>query len=66
MGSEDVDTVAIPPANVAVPSTVAPFVNVTVPVTPEDRVAVNVTDWPEVEGLVEEANPTTGVALFTV
>jgi hypothetical protein len=65
-GSEDVVAVAAPPASADVPNTVAPLVNVTVPVTPDGRVAVKVTDWPVVDGLVEEVKVRTGVALFTV
>jgi hypothetical protein len=66
MGSEDVATVAVPLDNVDVPNVVEPLVNVTVPVTPDGRVAIKVTDWPPVEGLVEEVRVTTGVALPTV
>lgn len=57
---------AVPPANVAVPKAVVPLVNDTVPVTPDGRVAVKVTDWPVVDGFVEEVNVTTGVAFDTV
>jgi hypothetical protein len=64
-GSEDVVAVAAPPVSVDVPNTVAPLVNVTVPVTPAGSVAVNVTDWPGVEGLTEEIRVTTGVVLAT-
>jgi hypothetical protein len=50
--------VAIPePFSVPVPSVVAPSLKVTVPVGvgPEPvTVAVNVTDWPNAEGLAEE------------
>jgi len=66
MGSEDVVAVAAPPTNVDVPKDVVLFVNVTVPVTPDGRVAVKMTDWPVVEGLVDEVTVTTGVALVTV
>ena len=59
-------TVAVPAVNVDVPNVVEPLVNVTVPVTPDGRVAMKVTDCPEVEGLLEEVRVTTGVALFTV
>ncbi len=59
-------TVAVPAVNVDVPNVVEPLVNVTVPVTPDGRVAIKVTDWPVVEGLVEELRVTTGVALDTV
>ena len=65
-GSEDVDAVAGPPVSGDVPSVVAPLVNVTVPVTPVGSVAVKVTDWPGVEGFVEETRVTIGVALVTV
>jgi hypothetical protein len=65
-GSEDVVAVAVPPVSVDVPNVVAPLVNVTVPVTPVGSVAVNVTDWLGVEGLIEEVKVTTGVALATV
>jgi hypothetical protein len=64
-GSEDVVTVAAPPVSVDVPNVVAPLVNVTVPVTPLGSVAVNVTDWPGVEGFVEEIRVTAGVVLAT-
>ena len=66
MGSDDVVTVAAPPVSADVPNVVAPLVNVTVPVTPVVSVAVKVTDWPGVDGFVEETRVTTGVALFTV
>ena len=66
VGSVDVVTVAAPPVSVDVPKVVAPFVNVTVPVTPAGSVAVKVTDWPGVEGFVEETSVTVGVALLTV
>ena len=66
MRSEDVVAVAAPPVSVDVPNVVAPLVNVTVPVTPVGSVAVNVTDWPGVEGFVEETSVTVGVALLTV
>jgi len=65
MGSEDVVTVAVPPANVDAPKDVVPLVNVTVPVTPDGRVAVKVTDWPSVEGFKEEIKDTPGVAFVT-
>jgi hypothetical protein len=65
-GSEDDVAVAAPPVSVDVPNVVAPLVNVTVPVTPLGSVAVKVTDWPGVEGFVEETRVTTGVALVTV
>jgi len=62
----DVATVAIPPERVETPSEVAPLVNVTVPVAPDGSVAVNVTDWPLVEGFADEVTVTTGVAFATV
>ena len=65
-GSEDVVVAATPPVSADVPKAVAPLVNVTVPVTPVGSVAVKVTDWPGVDGFVEETRVTTGVALFTV
>jgi len=52
--------VAWPELSVPVPNVVAPSLNVTVPngvPEPGDTaatVAVNVTDWPKTEGLVEE------------
>jgi hypothetical protein len=45
---------------------VAPLVKVTVPVTPVGSVAVKMTDWPGVDGFVEEVKVTTGAALLTV
>jgi len=65
-GSAEVVAVAAPPTNVDVPNVVAPLVNVTVPVTPAGSVAVKVTDWPGLEGFVEEIRVTTGVVLATV
>ncbi len=64
-GSEDVVAVAVPPVSVDVPNVAAPLVNVTVPVTPAGSVAVKVTDWPGVEGFVEETRETVGVVLLT-
>ena len=47
--------VVVPPDKVPVPSVVDPSLNVTVPVVVlGDTVAVKVTDWPNVEGLVAE------------
>ena len=66
LGSEVVVAVATPPVSVDVPKVVVPLVKVTVPVTPVGSVAVKVTDWPRVEGFVEETKVTTGVALATV
>jgi hypothetical protein len=65
-GSEEVVEVAAPAVRGEVPNTVLPLVNVTVPVAPDGRVAVKVTDWLKVEGLVEEVRVTTGVAFETV
>jgi hypothetical protein len=65
-GRVDVVAVATPPDRVEMPSDVAPLVNSTVPVTPDGRVAVKVTDWPFVEGFVDEIMVTTGVAFVTV
>jgi hypothetical protein len=64
-GSEDVVAVATPPVSVDVPNVVLPLVNVTVPVTPLGSVAVKVTDWPEVEGFVDDVRETVGVVLLT-
>jgi len=52
---------------VTVPSDVVPSRNCTVPV-PEagDTVAVNVTDWPAVEGFKDDVNVVVLAALFTV
>ena len=66
MGSDDVVTVAAPPVSADVPRVVAPLVNVTVPVTLVGSVAVKVTDWPGIDGFVEEPRVTTGVVLVTV
>jgi hypothetical protein len=63
--SEDVVVAATPPVSVDVPKVVPPLVNVTVPVTPVGSVAVNVTDWPGVEGFAEETRVTAGVVLAT-
>lgn len=59
-------TVATPFVTADVPRTVAPFVKVTVPVVFVGSVAVKVTDWPNVEGLMEEARVSAGEALVTV
>ena len=62
IASTEVVNVAIPePSKVPVPSVVNPSMNVTVPVgipepgASEMTVAVNVTDWPNTDGLAEEA-----------
>ena len=58
--------------SVPVPSVVAPSLKVTVPVGEPApgavtlTVAVNVTDWPETEGLTEEATVVVVSALWTV
>jgi hypothetical protein len=54
--SDEVDNVAVPPVNVAVPNVVAESKNVTVPLgvpVPAVTVAVKVTDWPNTDGLSE-------------
>jgi hypothetical protein len=59
--------VAFPLLTFPVPNVVLPFLNVTVPVAVEtERVAVNVTELPLVDGLAEEVSVTVGVALLTV
>ena len=66
------ENVALPPLSVPVPNTVAPFLNVTVPVgvplpgATAATVAVNVTDWPNTDGLCEEITTVELPALFTV
>jgi hypothetical protein len=68
----EVENVAFPLLRAAVPSTVAPFLNVTVPVgvpfpgATAATVAVNVTDWPNTDGLCEEITTVELPALFTV
>ncbi len=58
--SAEVLNVATPALSVPVPSVIAPSLNVTVPVAvplPGDTaatVAVNVTDWPDTDGLIED------------
>jgi hypothetical protein len=70
--SADVEIVALPLVSVAVPTVVAPFFNVTVPVgvplpgATAATVAVNVTDWPNTDGLCEEITVVALDALFTV
>jgi len=67
-----VENVAFPLLSVPVPSTVAPFLNVTTPVgvpppgATAATVAVNVTDWPNTDGLCEEITTVELPALFTV
>ena len=57
--SDDVVSVAVLPASATVPSGVTPSKNETVPVglVPPETVAVNVTDWPNVDGLSDETTP---------
>jgi hypothetical protein len=63
----EVETDALPPLKVAVPSEVAPSKNCTVPVATEGRtVAENVTDCPDVEGLTLEARLVVEAAWLTV
>jgi hypothetical protein len=55
----DVEYVAVPPVREAVPRTVTPSLKVTEPVGVAPgpvTVAVNVTDWPNVEGFALEAS----------
>ena len=72
MASEEVMKVACPAISAPVPSVVAPSLNVTVPVgVPAPgavavTVAVKVTDWPNTDGLTEEATPVLVPALLTV
>jgi hypothetical protein len=66
--SVDVANVATPELSVPVPSVVAPSRNVTVPVGVPPvpvTVAVNVTDWPAVEGLTEEVSVVVLAFVFT-
>ena len=66
------ENVAFPLLRAAVPNTVAPFLNVTVPVgvpfpgATAVTMAVNVTDWPNTDGLCEEITVDELNALFTV
>jgi hypothetical protein len=63
----EVETDALPPLKVAVPSEVPPSKNCTVPVAAEgETAAVKVTDCPNVEGLTLEARLVVEVALLTV
>ena len=65
-GNVDEVIVATPFVTVVVPRTIVPFVKVTVPVALVGSVAVKVTDWPKVEGFIEEARVSAGEALVTV
>ena len=60
--------VAFPPLSVPVPKVAAPFLKVTdplgVPIEPA-TVAVNVTDWPKLEGLSEEIKVVVLAIFFT-
>src|SRR6266487_4300184 len=69
--SDEVANVVWPRASsVPVPSVVVPSLKVTVPVgVPKlwsETVAVNVTDWPNTEGFVEEVNVVVVLSLLTV
>jgi hypothetical protein len=70
--SAEVANVAVPPDNVPLPMLVAPSLNVTVPVgVPEpganaDIVAVNVTVWPNTDGLLPLATVEELESWFTV
>src|SRR2546422_1036361 len=72
VASEEVVKVALALASAPVPSVVAPSLNVTVPVrvpAPGETaltVAVKVTDWPNTEGLAEEATVVVELAWLTV
>jgi hypothetical protein len=70
--NDEIPNVATPaPFNGPVPSTVAPSLNVTVPVgaplpgATAATVAVNVTDWPNTDGLAEDVSVVTLEALLT-
>ena len=65
-GNVDKVTVATPLLTAGVPRTIAPLVKVTVPVVFVGSVAVKVTDWLKVEGLIDEARVSAGEALVTV
>ena len=64
--------VATPPLRVPVPNVAAPSLNVTVPVgvpapgATAATVAVNVTDWPNTEGLADEVSEVVVLAMVTV
>ncbi len=66
------ENVAFPLLRTAVPNAVAPLLNVTVPVgvplpgATAATVAVNVTDWPNTDGLCEEIMVVELDALFSV
>jgi len=63
----EVVKVVCPVLKVELPSAVVPSRKVTVPVAEEgETVAVNVTDWPEVDGLRVEVAAVVVLALFAV
>jgi hypothetical protein len=62
----DVVTLATPPVTFTVPRLDPPSENVTVPVTDEGRVAVNVTDWPMLDGLTDETREMLGTTFDTI
>jgi hypothetical protein len=65
--SAEVASAATPEVTAAVPITAPPSRNCTVPAAAEgDIVAVNVTDWPKVDGFEEDAAAIVLGALFTV
>ena len=70
--NDEVVKPAVPPLNVAVPKVVAESRNVTVPPgvpapgALAETVAVNVTVWPNTEGLAELATVVVEPSLFTV
>lgn len=59
--------VDVPEDIVPVPSSVTPSMNVTVPLAEDgDTVAVNVTDWSVVDGLLEDKSVVVVTFLFTI
>jgi len=65
--SADVDSDAVPPLTVAVPSELAPSKNCTFPVDPAgDTVAVKVTDCPDVDGFSDDVSDVVVPIAFTV
>ena len=65
--STDVESDAVPPLTVPVPSEVAPSKNCTVPVDAAgDTVAVNVTACPNVDGLGTDVSVVVVLIAFTV
>ena len=67
--SLDVLNVATPlPSNLAAPSVIVPSLKVTIPVgvaLDEVTIAVKVTDWPKVDGLIDDVNVVLELALLT-